>query len=141
MLLFTLGRFCSNTTVAQYAIGSVLFLEPESARRGRGFHKPHPPSVMDEVSMDVEDSAGPKKPRLDPHQSGGEGSNTISATYPEQSIAVSEPGGLLLQEVTALPYSSDEDGDSSSSGEEEEEEEEGSDMRIQVWSCRMVNPM
>ena len=94
--------------------------------------------------MDVEASADPKKPRLEPEHSGEEESTTQAATDLEQTVSVeSESPGLLLQDVTTLttlPYGisdSDEDGDSSSSGEdeeeEEEEEEEGSDMRIQVW--------
>jgi hypothetical protein len=56
--------------------------------------------MMEEVSMDVEASANPKKPRLEPKHTGGEGSNIQSATDLEQAVPECESGGLLLQEVS-----------------------------------------
>ena len=105
-------------------------LEPESvfALQGCGIQKPRPPTMMDDDTVHVEASQ-----RLDPFHSGGKDSTTQAATDPDQAVSTSESVGLQLREATTPPSSSDEDGDSSSSGEEEE----GSDMRTQVWECRM----
>ena len=125
-----------------HLLRSVQFREPESALHGCGLHKPHPPSMMEDVSINVEASTDLKRPRLEPQHSRGEGSAIQAAINTELAVSESESRSLQLREVTTLPYSSDEDGESSSSGDDDdddEEEEEGSDMRIQVWSCRMFS--